>query len=212
MGCGPSLAETNLDLLIGEVSFATNRIHLVYEQTEWRPTYYVRAEGMELHNEPDPRIWMADIEAHADIPIYGNLYFPKKLGYTPDNWNAIKSCAHYDTHYDDKNCPHLWHFPNLCTFGSSVNVAIQLAVQMGYAPIYLVGCDLGYKDGEPSHFTDEYEKGYKDMLRPARYANMDTLQAHVIAKRSSDVEIFNATVGGELEVYERVNLETLCSR
>jgi hypothetical protein len=207
VGNGPSLAKTNLDLLVGEVSFATNRIQLIYDRTDWRPSYYVRAEGMELHNEPDPAIWMGDFEAHLDIPIFANLYFRNRLGYTPENWTTIKSCAHYDVNYDDVRCPHLWHLPVLCTFGSSVNVAIQLAVQMGYGPIYLVGCDLGYKDGEASHFAKEYEAGYEKMLRPARYANYNTLVAHMIAKRSSPVPIYNASFGGELEVYERVRLE-----
>jgi hypothetical protein len=45
------------------------------------------------------------------------------------------------------------------------------------------------------------------MLRPARYANTDTLMGHIIAKRSSPVPIYNATKGGSLEVYERVSFD-----
>jgi len=64
-------------------------------------------------------------------------------------------------------------------------------------------------DGKPSHFTEEYEKGIEDELRPARLANLDTLAAHMVAARSSPVKIYNATLGGELEVYERVCFESL---
>jgi len=36
---GPSLAETNLNLLENEISFAMNRIPLIYEKNHnWRPT------------------------------------------------------------------------------------------------------------------------------------------------------------------------------
>jgi hypothetical protein len=39
-------------------------------------------------------------------------------------------------------------------------------------------------------------------------ANLNIHEAHVIAKRSHD-GIYNATIGGELEVYERVDFARL---
>lgn len=209
VGNGPSLRDTPLDLLIGETCFATNRISLIYDKTDWRPNYYIRAEGFELFNEPDPSLWRDDIHYHLDHPdieVYANAYFSKHLGTGNHGVRRLALCTHYTKHFDSDECPYMWHLPVICSYGSSVNVAMQLAVSMGYGPIYLIGCDLGYKDGKPSHFTDDYEEGYWDMLRPAKYANLDTLQAHIIAARSSPVPIYNATLGGELEVYERVNL------
>lgn len=217
VGNGYSLAETNLDRLSGEVSFACNRIKLIYPQTTWRPTHYVRAEGFELFNEPDPSLWAEDLLYHiyhTGIEVWCNLYFKKNLeraGYDVDfsKVHILSPCSHYTKHYDSVDAPHLWHLPKLCSFGSTVNVMVQIAATLGYNPIYLIGCDLGYQDGKPSHFTSDYEKGYGDMLRSARYANLDTLIAHVVAKRSNQVEIYNATIGGSLEVYERVNYDTL---
>lgn len=214
IGNGPSLNKTPLDKLIGEVSFATNRIHLIYKQTNWRPTYYVRAEeleGLELN------VWKDDLLAQLAIPdiqIYCNQYFTKNLeremndGSIRHRVHRLKACTHYQEHFDSINCPHTWH-QGLCTFGSSVNVAVQLAVQMYYDPIYLVGCDLGYKYEEVSHFSAEYINVEKNKLRDAHYANMDTLAAHMIAARSSPVLIFNATIGGSLEVFPRVEFESL---
>lgn len=217
VGNGPSLARTNLDLLKDEITFGCNKLLSLYEKTEMRVKHYVRAEGMELVREPDPSLWADDALYHLNDPeitTWMNPYFKLALGkigrekkWEKANWIGV--CTHYLTHYDRDDCPVLWHKPMLCGFGSSVNVAIQIAVDLGFAPIYLVGCDLGYEDGKPSHYDPDYEKGYEDMLRPARYANMDTLMAHIIAKRSSPVEIFNATVGGQLEVYERVDFEGL---
>ncbi len=209
IGNGTSLKDTPLEKLIGEVTFGMNRISLLYDKTDWRPSYYIRAEGLELLNEPDPSLWKDDITCHLDlgIPVYCNVYFSKKAGIT--GTNGMKQCTHYTKHYDSDESPYLWHLPVICSYGSTVNVAVQLAVSMGYGPIYLVGCDLGYKDGKASHFDENYEEGYWDMLRPAKYANLDTLNAHMIAERSSPVKIYNATIGGELEVYERVEFDTL---
>ncbi|MCB2179453.1 hypothetical protein KQH61_05980 [bacterium] len=215
VGNGPSLKDTPLDLLKDEVCFATNRINLVYGSTSWRPNYYVRAESIEDTTVPT-EAWMDDLLVHLrdpDIAVYCNPWFPKKLrqlGIVEDweNLYVIKGCPHYLNHYDNKYCPVLWHLPTYCTYGSSVNVAIQIAVSLGYGPLYLVGCDLGYGKGN-DHFDQDYSEGYRQDLRPARYANMDTLNAHMIAKRSSPVDIFNATIGGEMEVYERVDLMEL---
>lgn len=222
IGNGPSLAKTNLDLLENEVTFGCNRIHLIYPQTKMRVKHYVRSEGMELIGAPSPSIWAEDALTHLNdqnCTTWMNPYFRDQLTKIgegrdwakekPGKVNWIGVCTHYLTHYDKDDCPVMWHLPNLCGFGSSVNVAIQIAVQLGYGPIYLIGCDLGYVDGKPSHFSNGYEDGYKDMLRPARYANVDTLMAHIIAKRSSPVPIYNATIGGQLEVYERVDYKGL---
>lgn len=213
VGNGPSLAWTNLNLLKGEVSFATNRIHLAYEKTDWRPTYYVRSEGFEYVGTPSPLLWEKDLAIHLDDPsveVHGNLYFLKHLNKRDAaKLKPIKTCAHHIVHYDSEQCPHLWHLPVLCTYGSTVNVCIQMAVKMGFEEIYLVGCDLGYEDGKPSHFDDRYEIGYEGLLREARYSNLDILTAHIVAKRSSPVPIYNATIGGNLEVYDRVDYEGL---
>lgn len=212
VGNGPSLAHTPLDMLIGETAFACNRIALIYDKTDWRPNYYIRSEGLELYNMPDPSLWQDDIRYHLDHPdieVHCNAYFSKHLGTSAHGAHRLKLCTHYLQHFDSDECPYMWHLPVTCSYGSSVNVAMQLAVQMGYGPLYLIGCDLGYIDDKPSHFTDEYEKGYEDMLRPARYANLDTLNAHIIAARSSPVPIYNATIGGDLDVYERVDFEGL---
>lgn len=207
VGNGPSLLKTPLDEMKNEVCFAVNRINLIYEHTQWRPKYYVRAESME---DMDPNTWIDDVLLHLNMDgviTYCNLWFVKWLERYGKMWtqpaNIIKGCEHYTRNFNSPEAPYMWHLPILCTYGSSVNVAIQLAVLEGYSPIYLVGCDLGYKDKQPSHFDVNYENGKE---RDARIANLDALNAHMIAARSSPVPIYNATIGGELEVYPRVDL------
>jgi len=207
IGNGPSLQQTNLSNLKNEITFACNNIHLIYNQTDWRPTHYVRAEevgGLEVKD------WIDSMRAHMALncEIWCNTWFTKWMdreGYPTRAVKTIDACTHYTVNFDNDRCPHLWHFPRLCTFGSSVNVAIQIAVLKGYSPIYLVGCDLG---ATMDHFTTSYRHGRE---RPDRFALLNTITAHMIAKRSSRTPIYNATIGGELEVYDRVDYESLFS-
>lgn len=204
VGNGPSLAVTPLDKLAGDVSFGVNGIRRIYKSTGWRPTYYVRAEEASTQS---PEMYREDISLHLDIckEVWANLWFTKNADFGKHpKYRTIVACDHYTNHFDEARFPHLYHMPLLCTAGSSVNVAIQIAVQKGYDPIYLVGCDLGYKDGQPSHFTPDYEQG-AGKLRAARWANMDTLAAHMVAARTWPGRIINATIGGNLEAYERIN-------
>ena len=44
IGNGPSLAETDLNLLKNENTLAMNRISLIYDKNiDWKPTYYLSA-------------------------------------------------------------------------------------------------------------------------------------------------------------------------
>lgn len=208
VGNGPSLNETDLEKLEGEVTWACNNVHLIYPSTSWRPTYYVRAES--AYNL-EPEHWLESMRVHLDLgcEIYCNdFFFRPRFGLKQtDKVHIPRFCSHYARHYDEETCPHLWHLPIVCTFGGSVNVAIQLAAQEGYDELYLVGCDLG-AGGEYHHFSPLYRHGRE---QENRYAVMDPYAAHLIAKRSSPIPIYNATRGGFLEAYPRINYDDLFS-
>jgi hypothetical protein len=205
LGNGPSLNVTNLDLLVGEISFGVNRIAGIYPKTKFRPTHYVRAE--EASTGSDPALYRSDMELHRELgcEIWANRFFT-----IPGlKYKQIHGCSHYGMHFDNPDCPTLYHLPILCTFGHSVNVAIQIALGvLKVDAVYLVGCDMGYREGKVNHFDEHYTKGVGE-LRDARYTELDILQAHMIAARSFPNRIFNATIGGSLEVYPRVEFGSL---
>lgn len=214
VGNGPSLKRTNLDLLVGETSFGVNRISGIYPFTKWRPTHYVRAE--EASTLYDPKIYQSDMEIHRDLgcEIWANEMFIREADgiRKSGQYRQIRGCAHYTMHFDNPDCPPVYHLPRLCTFGSSVNVAIQIALGiLNIDTVYLVGCDMGYREGAVNHFDENYTKGVGE-LRNARYTELDILQAHMIAARSFPSRILNATAGGSLEVYPRVKLENLFAK
>jgi hypothetical protein len=91
---------------------------------------------------------------------------------------------------------------------------VQQAVLDGYNPIYLLGCDLGFKPGHgATHFAPNYYPP-EQITTPegADERNRTLLLMHQLIKRECDergVEVLNATPGGALEVYPRVSLEEI---
>ena len=89
-------------------------------------------------------------------------------------------------------------------------MAIQLAIQIAlYDEIYLIGCDLGHKEGASNHFIGRYAINRGVTRRQAVKRNMANAMGHQLAFENSPIPIYNATIGGHLEVYPRVNLEDI---
>ena len=173
LGNGPSLTPEFLDGIIGEDSFAVNRIHLIYGKTMWRPTYYVRTEP------PNPKDYDSEQffdECRLHIDAGEKCIFPKwgdVLGEHP-NVEYINTCHHVK--YGVENAPSSWHLPMVCDFGTVVTAAMQLAVLKGYEKIILAGCDL-----TGGHFTEDYG--------PSKIQTELWKKAHEIAERSCPIPI-----------------------
>lgn len=91
--------------------------------------------------------------------------------------------------------------------GTVTYVCIQLAAYMGFAEIYLLGADCNYVVGSKNNYfiaeDAEDHMNHKVNLM---------IKAYEYAKKYADVhdlKIYNATRGGMLEVFERVNFDSL---
>lgn len=189
IGNGESLNKTPLDELAKRYdTFGCNRIHLL----PFKPTYYVRVE---------PPAWDGTAKQFFDecrihIANGENCIFPDwedELGQHP-NVTYIKTCHHYKYPHTHKKFPTEWHMPYICDT-NAVTTMMQVAVLKGYTRIFLVGCDL---DGE--HFS-------KDDNGKVEYERL--IAVHTAAAKSSPVPIYNATIGGRLEIYPRIDTERL---
>jgi len=215
LGNGPSLAKTPLDELIGQPSFAMNRIHLLYPKVEWRPTYYLCIDDVG-HSDV-----YSDLKYHADLGYpcffkasYANELEMRRIKRWPTNITYLSNCRLHL--HDLKNTPEIpqsWHLPQLCGFGTGLSVMLQIAVMMGYDPLILLGCDLGFVDQEspdhpdPNHFTPNYGTTC-DWPLSTRDATL--IHAHKVAQHSCDqygVTILNASLGGILEVHQRIDFQ-----
>lgn len=204
---GPSLTMRDLDTLYqnGEFSIGMNRIYLAFGQTEWRPDYYMVSDQLCIQE---------DEEVIKSLPIpykfVSDMY--------PDFWKTENGEGLYRFHccgaYVADEVP---PFSDDLVYGvySRATVTyecLQLAVYLGFHEIYLIGVDFSstadYKD-KSNHFTPTY---YKENSRTFSFMAKESLEAYEAAREYADthgIKIYNATRGGKLEVFERVDFDTL---
>lgn len=210
IGNGPSLTISQLNKLENEISFACNKIFLAYPETKWRPTYYI-------------------VEDRLDIDEYLDIIFELKDSqkFIPDKFieqNKISSDLIY---YPYKYCgEHCTEFS--CDISSKFNsgfsvifTMLELAVFMGLRELYIIGVDFNYNipnnsndtiletQNEVNHFHKNYRKPGDKWFYPNLNLQYEALN---IAKNYADknnIQIYNATEGGKLEIFPRINFKDL---
>ena len=211
IGNGSSLLQTPLELLKGEVTYAMNRINLLYSKTTWRPEFYLLVDW---NQQNERNYWRECVKAHWETPKWlwegfrnGSRKFPdlEGMGEVP-NTTWIQRCEkhHYYAGDNYMKRAEAWHLPELCTAFSGIGAVMQLAYLNGATEIYLLGCDL-YEGGDYSKnfFTPDYANDDRDR---SEVDNTNMTQVHRVAARSCPVPIYNCTLGGKLEVHERRNM------
>ena len=205
---GPSLTVSDLEMLKDEYTISMNSIYVSYQNTDWRPNYYVIQDQFvyekihkELHSEDYDGMFIGSIIADRfDLPAGDNVnVFPLDL-----LWQQIPNKA-YHTKFSDDIYSRIY---------SGYNVAysaLQIAVYMGFSEIYLLGADCNYLQ-DKKYFAEDKNRGEERYFTKKFYAaNTDKfILAYEVAKQFGDengVKIYNATRGGLLEVYPRVNLD-----
>ena len=208
---GPSLRIEDLERLSNEYTIGVNSIVRAYEKTQWRPTYYalvdIYAFGEYLKSNSIQGDWLALNNAFLHYrtkllkPMGNELYLP--ISYYNHTYEYIK-----------KNKMKFSKDLSVCIYDcfTVTNMAIQLAVYLGFKEIYLIGADCNY-NLEKIHFIET--KGIDDKQKNAKYlphAVEMSIKGYEAAQKfakTMNVKIFNATRGGNLEVFERVNFDDL---
>ena len=229
------MTPEDLDKLIFEESWASGRIDLMYPDTGWRPTrgfwgewpkgpkdiqsirrhliegypYWMRRDAAEsLNAKHTPENFPALPLSHWRFTMY-----PTPI---PERVHLYEWCgSRHAGMIQDRNVdiiPNRWHLPEMCRFGSTFHIMLQQAVLEGYKEIICLGLDLNYKPGiNDNYFTDEYQlKHWSAVL--ADQTNRTHVLAHEIAQKSAGYQgttIYNATRGGALEVYPRIDFDSL---
>jgi len=214
IGNGPSLRIADLNRLTDEITFAANKIYLAFDETNWRPTYYAVTDDLvakQNYHRINALSGFTKFFPSQAITLWGTpfddaIYFryiyyvnryPKPPGFEVDSLNKVYA-------------------------GRTVLYAfIQLACYMGIREIYLIGVDFSFSepslkqgrmlisDGEPNQFHPNYRKSGEKWVEP----KLDR-QKLAFKKARASVEhiggcIFNATRGGKLKVFPRVDFNQL---
>jgi hypothetical protein len=201
---GSSLRISDVERLSGEITIGMNSICKIGDKTNWRPTYYGVQDLHVYRNLKDEIVNLSAAEAIfisnniprkekivsskvIEMPIYGKNHL---INPNADNIEFSGDC--YDAIHD----------------GYTITYSLlQLAVYMGFKEIYLIGADTSYAKKGPQHFieTGIIDPNYK-------IAGERMIRAYKTAKvfaENNGIKIYNATRGGYLEVFERVNFDDL---
>jgi hypothetical protein len=213
IGNGPSLRVEDLDRLENEITFAANKIYLSFDETKWRPSYYLVEDDLVYKQNYEkiksldccPKYFPNSAKGWGEI-IDSASYF--HLDYTPINTadDAIGKCPIKGFRW-----------------GSSVVYsALQFAIYMGCNPIYLIGVDFSFLmpqkgadgiqltyEGEKNHFHKDYRKEGEKWNVPNLEYQHHALSQLAIQVRDLGIEVYNATRGGKLEVFPRRDLDEL---
>jgi hypothetical protein len=202
---GPSLAKTNLEFLKNEITFGVNRIYLYFNNTSFRPTYYLAVNELVLEQ-------FSDEIRQLEMPKF--LNWNRRSLYDPNDQRTVflkSRMVIRDSFQSDMTRP-------LVMGGTVTFTALQLAFYMGVQKAILVGLDHSYIDkGIPSgtetrtaekdesHFHPNYfPKGAKWQLPDLHRSEIDYSLAREIYERNGR-EIVDATLGGKCQIFKKVD-------
>ncbi len=226
MGNGPSLNQMDLSLLTGEHVWASNRAYLLFERIAWRPDFYIAVDRRVV---PDNA---ADLDHQAETLPDTRFFYPSHYRLAEVLQPRPNVFWFHEIWQNPRRLPEGMFSRNPSRRVRSVNTvtiaALQLAVYFGFNPIYLIGCDTSYsipasvryedeegklilsqQDDDPNHFLPNYFGVGKKWHDPNVEAMIFHYQQADQVCRQLGVKLYNATVGGNLEVFERVDYNTL---
>ncbi len=199
---GPSLRIEDLDTLHRnkEICFSVNGIFAAFEKTNWRPDYYMAGDrGVILKWKEEIKKERAGIKFIADdaAEIFHGESGEICKWHVFRNWTEGKLPQFSDD------------FARGTFTGWTITYdgPLQLAAYMGFREIYLLGADCSYiRGGYRNHFAEDTKPDMKN------YHEERMVLAYRAAERYArchDIRIYNATRGGMLEEFERVDFDSL---
>lgn len=219
IGNGPSLNRLDLTLLKDEITFGVNSIYLNREKMGFLPTHYVVEDTHVAEDRAD------EINRLCGTHKWFGNYLRYCLDADPDViWLNVR--FRYDPY---AGFPHFSRDAGrmLWVGGTVSYLCMQLAYYMGVSETYLVGFDHSYvipadakisgnsitsQSDDPNHFHPDYfGRGYR-----WHDPQVDRMEASYLRARGeferAGRRIFNATAGGKLEVFPRVEYSSLFGR
>ena len=224
MGNGPSLNRIDLSRLAGEYTFGVNKIYLLYDRIDWRPSFYTLL---------DWRMGTA-VAPHAERLSDSLKFIPTRFrGLFPEDgstyWYTTRPVL---DDLRDQFCTDMTE--GIPSKGTILTTAIQIAFSLGFRDIYLIGVDASYAipDTVVQTGPDRFGTGVKLYLESTQNDDANHFDSSYFGKGAkwhdpnvdemirqfgkmrkgaefNGARIRNATPGGKLEVFERVEFDSL---
>lgn len=216
IGNGPSLRAEDLTRLAeaGEITFAFNRIYNIFDETSWRPFFYISQDEKMLQG-------CADVVDQLNLPV---KWIPIQMQWYHNI--AIHDAAYFNMNWQQGDNPLEFRFSDeisrevICA-NTGMYTAAQFAAYMGFKEIYLIGVDHHFQISQNNkgeiivdntvkdYFSEKYNPDKQNLYIPNTEKSTLTYIAmkHHCEKRG--IKVFNATRGGKLEVFDRIDFDTL---
>ncbi len=209
---GPSLTFADLEKLkrSHEFCIGVNTIFKGFDKTDWRPDQYVVVDvdvmnhlGSAIRDMDVKQKFIADASIDFDYDSLTEEFYIYHSIFTKSTWErGLISDDFSEYAYNS---------------GSVTTISLQLAMYEGFEEIYLLGCDNSYAKTGFRHFNEPKEEEthvYGATYDVARYVTASEAVVNAYGKlkeyaEQRGIKIYNATRGGYLEVFERVNLDDL---
>ncbi|MGA3065375.1 MAG: hypothetical protein ABSF29_00855 [Tepidisphaeraceae bacterium] len=223
IGTGPSLRMDDLDKLAeqGELCLASNNIFLAFDSTRWRPTYYAVEDhdlAIKSREQINRRVHCPTLIPKYLLPVLGRA--------------RNRTCFRLLWRVPPPNQPEFSRnlLRGINCGGTITYTLLQIAAWMGFAESYLLGVDFSYDLGKISpstefegqntysyrtkgvrnHFAPEYFKEGQTVIAPDLESSLRAYQSALARCHSEGpMKIFNATRGGRLELFPRVDFDSL---
>ena len=214
IGNGPSLRDTDIRLLKGEITIGCNALFLLFGEMGFKPTFYTVEDTLVAEDRAGTinrmdgaiKIFPGDL-AYCLKPAKDTLYI-----------NFIRQYMGFPRFSAEFHKRVYWG-------GTVTYLNLQLAYYLGAKEIYLVGLDHNYqppkKEDEQERFTikaqtPDVNHFHPDYFGPGfRYHDPNVARMEAAYRKAKeffdrhDVRVYNATKGGKLEVFPRVDYDLL---
>lgn len=223
VGNGPSISQHDLTKLKNEFCFVTNWFILHHDYKLINPSFYCVS---------DPRFFNRDV---VDTTWYRTMCEKTRQTIKFFPWNVkqiIRKNHLFENHiifYLDYSAGRSWEQnktnlditrPLYSGDTIIIDFCLPIAFYLGFQHIYLIGCDcnLGCEAAsEKSHFYDdkyhETETPGSDYHKKYWFNNIN--KSYSIVRKEiekTNTRIFNAGIGGNLEVFDRVDYDSLFNK
>lgn len=216
IGNGPSLCIKDLEKVneTGMTSFACNLIFKCYDKTLWRPDYYFFTDEIGIRKA------FSDYRVLEYASQNCKYIFSRSNGYLAKYRDKLNNLVLFKQVFCDSeekfdfsiDCSEKVYIGHTVTY-----IMLQMAVYMGFKEIYLLGMDHSFSiDLDQNNRivkkpnVENHAKILGDNSLWGLPDTNKTSRAYMSAKEYADfneIKIYNATRGGKLEIFERVNVD-----
>lgn len=210
IGNGPSLKQTDLSKLKDEYTFGMNRIYLMFPELGFTTTYFASINDLVIEQ-------FAEDIAALPIPKFLAWHSNRHFQRLPEDMVFLHT-TYTGPQFAYDMTRRVWE-------GATVtNVALQLAFYMGFEQVILIGVDHNFTSkgdanktvvstgDDPNHFDPRYfSKGFRWQL-----PDLDTSEiGYALARdayQKAGRQVLDATVGGKLTIFPKVDYNSLFER